>query len=564
MSDRLAATDAVVDPTGGGADDAPPPAARADRPGPARPDGGARHALLVGAGILLSRLFGLARTKVLNYYLGLGDAADAYSVASRIPNILQNLFGEGVLSASFIPVYAGLLGARDEEEAGRTAGAVFALLALVTALLVLLGLLFTPLIVTALASGFTGAKRELTIRLVRIFFPGVGLLVLSAWCLGVLNSHRRFLLSYSAPVLWNVAIIASLVIAGGGLHVPAAGELPRIARLAAWGAVVGSALQFGVQLPTVLRVARGLRLWLGRHSAHVRTVLRNFVPAILGRGVVQLSILVDLTIASWLPTGAAMGLTNATIIYNLPVSLFGMSVSAAELPAMSSITGDRDAVAATLRARLAGGLRRVAFFVVPSAAAFLAFGDLIAGLLLQGGRFSRADSVYTWGILAGSAVGLLAATLGRLYSSTFYALRDTRTPLRFAAVRLLLVAALGVPAALALPQLVGVDQLWGAAGLTASAGVAGWVEFFLLRRALERRVGRARLEGGLLPRLWALAAVAAAAGWGLKLLLGVRHVALTAVVVLGVYGALYLALSAVLGVGEARGLVGRLRRRTGG
>ena len=562
MSDELAVSDPATDSTGGGADAPPPDARPARAPGP-RGDGGARHALLVGAGIFLSRLFGLVRTKFLNYYLGLGDVADAYSVAIRIPNILQNLFGEGVLSASFIPVYAGLLGQEDEAEAGRTAGAVFAMLALVTALLVLLGLLFTPLIVTALASGFTGAKRALTIQLVRIFFPGVGLLVLSAWCLGVLNSHRRFLLSYSAPVLWNVAIIGSLLYAGGGLHVPAGGELPRSARIAAWGSVLGSALQFGIQLPTVLRVARGLRLWLGRGSAHVREVLRNFVPAVVGRGVVQLSAWVDLTIASWLPAGAAAGLTNAQMIYLLPVSLFGMSVSAAELPAMSSVTGDREAVAEALRARLVGGLRRVAFFVVPSAADFLAFGDLIAGLLLQGGRFGRADSLYTWGILAGSAIGLLAATLARLYSSGFYALRDTRTPLRFAAVRLVLVGALGVPAALLLPRALGVNPLWGAAGLTASAGVAGWIEFFLLRRGLERRVGRARLEGGLLLRLWAVAAAAAAAGWGLKLLLGVRHVALSAVLVLGTYGLLYLALAVALGIGEARGFLARLRRRPG-
>ena len=524
---------------------------------------GSRHALLVMLGIFVSRIFGLVRTKFLSYYLGLGDVADAYSVAIRIPNLLQNLFGEGVLSASFIPVYAGLLGAGEEEEAGHTAGAVFALLALVTAFLVLTGLLLTPLIVDVLASGFEGEKRLLTIRLVRIIFPGVGMLVLSAWCLGILNSHRRFLLSYAAPVFWNVGIIVALVIAGGGLHVPASGELPRLARAAAWGSVAGAALQFGVQLPTVLRVARGLRLWLGLQSKHVREVLRTFVPVVIGRGVVQLSGWVDLAIASRLPEGAAAALTNAQIIYLLPVSLFGMSVSAAELPAMSRVTGEAGAVAAALRARLVDGLRRVAFFVVPSAVAFLAFGDLIAGLLLQGGRFTRADSVYTWGILAGSAVGLLAATMARLYSSTFYALRDPRTPLRFAAVRLVLVGALGVPAAFLLPGVFGIDAKWGAVGLTATAGIAGWIEFFLLRRALERRTGEARPEGHLLLRLWVVAAAAAAAGWGVKLLVGVAHPALSAIVVLGTYGLLYLGLTALLGVGETAAMVRRLRRRLG-
>lgn len=543
------------------------PATRPDDRGERRDArSGGRNALLVATGILLSRVFGLVRAKVLSYYLGLGDVADAYSVAIRIPNMLQNLFGEGVLSASFIPVYAGLVG-RDDEEAGRTAGAVFSLLALVTALLVLAGVLLTPLLVSVLASGFTGEKRALTIHLVRIFFPSVGLLVLSAWCLGVLNSHRRFLLSYSTPVLMNVAIIVALVLGGGGVRIPAGNELPRIAHFAAWGAVVGAALQFLVQLPVVLRLARGLRLGFGRGSEQVRTVLRNFVPVVLGRGAVQISGWIDLTIATWLPTGAAAGLTNAQMIYLLPVSLFGMSVSAAELPAMSSMAGPDargdgplvEGVAGALRARLVAGLQRVAFLVVPSAAAFLAFGDLIAGLLLQGGNFSRSDSVYTWGILAGSAVGLLAATLARLYNSAFYALRDARTPLRFGLLRLLLVALLGVPGALLLPRLLGVDPLWGAAGLTASAGVAGWIELYYLRRALERRTGPARLDWRILLRLWLAAGLAAALGWGVRLAMGVDRVALTAILALGAFGLAYLALARALGGGTLTNIP--LRRR---
>src|SRR5262249_43182250 len=154
-------------------------------------------------------------------------------------------------------------------------------------------------------------------------------------------------------------------------------------------------------------------------------------------------------------------LTNAQTLYVLPVSLFGMSVSAAELPAMSSALGAEADVAGELRVRLDAGLRRIAFLVVPSAMAFAAIGDLLAAALFQSGRFTREDSVYVWGILAGSAVGLLASTLGRLYASTYYALRDTRTPLRFAVVRVLLTTALGLAFALPLPRLLGLDPKWG-------------------------------------------------------------------------------------------------------
>src|SRR5579871_4984571 len=165
-----------------------------------------RHAFLVAAGIFLSRIAGLVRERVFAHYFGNSDAADAFKAAFRIPNFLQNLFGEGVLSASFIPVYAGLLAREDEEEARKTAGAVASLLALTTSHIVLIGVLATPYLIDAIAPGFHGDKRELTIRLVRILFPGAGLLVLSAWCLGVLNSHHRFFASYTAPVAWNLVM----------------------------------------------------------------------------------------------------------------------------------------------------------------------------------------------------------------------------------------------------------------------------------------------------------------------------------------------------------------------
>src|SRR5262249_53078441 len=189
-----------------------------------------------------------------------------------------------------------------DREAEQVAGAVAALLGLVTAVLVLLGVLLTPWLIAIIAPGFEGAKRDATIRLVRILFPGAGLLVLSAWCLGVLNSHRRFFLSYAAPVLWNVAIIVSLVAFGQGR------ELYRLAEIAAWGSVLGSLLQLGVQLPTVAGLLHGLRPRLARGSAQVALVLRNFAPVFVGRGVVQISAYVDTVLASLLPTGAVAGL----------------------------------------------------------------------------------------------------------------------------------------------------------------------------------------------------------------------------------------------------------------
>src|SRR5579872_7470539 len=401
-------------------------------------DSTGRLAFLVAAGILLSRLIGLVRLRVFSHFFGLrSDAADAFNAAFRIPNFLQNLFGEGVLSASFIPVYARLLAEGEEEQAGKVAGAVAAVLALAVSVLCLAGVLITPWLIDAIAPGFSGAKRDLTISLVRILFPGAGLLVLSAWCLGILNSHRKLFLSYAAPVVWSGAMIATLLAFGGR------SSLSRLALDLAWGSVLGSALQFGIQLPVVLRLARHLRLQLDLSSGHVREVARNFGPVFIGRGVVQISAYVDALLASLLPTGAVAALAYAQILFTLPVSLFGMSVSAAELPHMSGALGDEEEVARALRARLDSGLRQIALFVVPSVAAFLVLGDVVVAAIYRTGRFSQDDVIYVWGILAGATVGLLSQTLGRLYSSTYYALHDTRTPLRYAIVRVLLTTGLG-------------------------------------------------------------------------------------------------------------------------
>jgi putative peptidoglycan lipid II flippase len=493
---------------------------------------------------------------VLAHFLGLTDAADAFAAAFRIPNFLQNLFGEGVLSASFIPVYARLEAQGRHEESRKVAGAVAGLLGLAVAALVALGVTTTPWLVYALAPGFAGAKRALAIELVRILFPGVGLLVLTAWCMGVLNSHRKFFLSYAAPVLWNAAIIAATLLVGRG----AASET--LVVWAAWGAVAGSLLQLGVQLPRVWRLTGGIPLSIGGGDANVRTVLRNFLPAFVGRGAVQISAFVDAILASLLPTGAVAALANAQTLYTLPVSLFGMSVAAAELPELSAAAAAPESAHRALRERLERGMRQVAYFIVPSAVALAALGQVIAAAIFQTGVFTRTDSRYVWAILAGSAVGLLASTLGRLYSSAWYALHDTRTPLRYALIRVVLTTGLGYLAAIQLPPLLGLAPAWGAAGLTASAGVAGWVEFVLLRRGLDRRIGATRLPAGYVARLWAPALAAAAAGWGVLLGLQGRLGPIpTAVLVLAPFCAVYLLGTLLLGVPLARELTARLRPR---
>ena len=539
-------------------------------------DSSGSGAFFVGAGIGLSRIVGVVRETIFAHYLGNSVPAAAFKAAIRIPNFLQNLFGEGVLSASFIPVYAELIGKGDREEADRLAGAVFGILSLLTSVLALAGALGAPLLIELIAPGFEGDARELTIRLVRILFPGVAFLVMSAWCLGILNSHRRFFISYAAPVIWSAAQIAVLL--GSGKRTTQS----RLVEYLAYGMVAGSFLQFAIQLPPVLRLLGRFRPAISAARASVRQVFRGFAPVVLGRGVVQISAWVDVAYASLISARAVAALSYAQTLSLLPVSLFGMAISASELPAMSQARGSPEEIAAQLRARVNQGLARIAYFVVPSSAAFLLLGDVVAGAVFQTGKFTFSDTRYVWYLLAGSAVGLLATTSGRLYASTFYALKDARTPLYFAGIRVLLTAALAYLCAVRLPSALGVPRELGGVGITATTGVAAWLEFLMLRRAAQRRIGKTGLGMKRLLSLWASSLVAAAIALGLKLALarqlgvaaadtahceGTAFAApslppiLTGILVLGAYGVLYFGLTAVLHVPESAIVFRRLKPR---
>jgi putative peptidoglycan lipid II flippase len=350
-------------------------------------------------------------------------------------------------------------------------------------------------------------------------------------------------------------MIATLVW-GGRAHTE-----QRLAVMLAIGSVAGSGLQFAVQLPRVIQFLWPLRLRL-HVDTHVRAVVNNFFPVFLSRGVVQISAYIDAWLGSFLGTGAVSALGYAQTLYTLPVSLFGMAVSAAELPAMSSEMGTSDEIAQALRKRLTAGLQQIAYFVIPSAVAFVLLGDVVIASIYRTGQFRHDDVLFVWAVLAGSAVGLLASTSGRLYSSAFYALRDTRTPLKFAIIRVALTLSLGYVCALPLPRLLGISQRWGASGLTLSAGVAGWLEFLLLRRALQFRIGAVESGRARIVRLWAVAIGAALVCAGLKLVLPFHNAILVGLCVLLPYGAVYVGVTRWFGI-ESLGALSRLwsRRR---
>jgi putative peptidoglycan lipid II flippase len=527
---------------------------------------------MIAAGILLSRVAGLIRTRVVAMFFGTSEFSDVFAAGMRMPNLLQNLLGEGVLSASFIPVYSELLHQGRKQEAGRVAGAIFALLFAAAGALALFGILLAPVIVTVFMPGLDAQRYQLTVAVTRIVFPMAGILVLSAWALGILNSHRSFFLPYFAPVLWNAAMIATLLAFGRGTD-PA-----ELVILLAWGALAGGVLQFGIQLPAVLRLERELKLGWGRQVAGVREAVRNAGPAVVGRGVVQISGYLDYFLASFLAAGALATLQFAQLFYMLPISLFGMSVAAAELPELSR---QRESGAQVLRERASGGLERVAFYIVPSFVAFALLGDVVVATLLQTGEFDRDDTLVVYFTLVAFSLGLLATTASRMLSTTFFALRDTRTPARFAIVRVVLSAVLAIvlmiqfeaikvdrlglniPGGIFSHLRVG-DKSLGVVGLALGTGVGAWVEWALLKRALRNKIGNVGAGAGPLTRMFIAALAGAAAGWGVRLLLPDGFpVFAGGVLVLGVYGVVYFAVAGALGLSQAGALLRRIKGRFG-
>jgi len=544
-------------------------AAASGEPGvdvPAPPRAGTA-AFLVALGIFLSRIVGLLRERVLATYFGTGLHADVFAAAMRLPNVLQNLLGEGTLSASFIPAYSALLGQGRTQEAGRVAGAAFALLLAIAGAISLLGILFAPFIVSV-TTNFTGHGRELLIAVVRILFPMTGVLVLSAWALGILNSHRKFFLPYFSPVLWNAAIIAAFVTFGSQL------ELDALLMAVAWGALLGGALQFAVQLPTVWRLDREIRIGGGKMEPAFKEAVRKAGPAILGRGVVQISGYVDLWLATLLAVGAVSRMRYAQTLYLLPISLFAMSVAAAALP---DLARDRDGAIGVLCERTIAALRRVAFFVVPTFVAFVALGDVLVAGLYRAGEFNDADVRVVWLILVGYSAGLLASTTTRVYQSAFFALRDTKTPARAAIVRVVVALVVGsalmvqfepvtvfgiaIPAG-SLSTFNALGLPLGPLGLAVGASLGAWIEWTLLKRALTAHVGtRVGAGASALTRTFAAALAAAAGSYAAERVLTAWHLLLEAAAVAALFGAIYFGLALALRIPEAHGVSNTIRRR---
>ncbi len=545
----------------------------------------------VAAGIFTSRILGFVRERTVAHFFGVGAHADVFQMAFKGPNLLQNLLGEGTISAAFIPIYSRMIEAGRAEEAGRFAGAIFGLLLAVASVVSLIGIVFAEPIVAIFTPGFLDdaskvAAGELSIdryalavQAVRIIFPMTGILVLAAWCLGVLNSHRKFFLPYFAPVVWNIAIISGLFVGALLVFDSMADVLildeistsaqTRLLFAGFYGALVGGLLQFVIQLPLVIRMLKGFRISFSTRVKGVREAIDAFGPVVAGRGVYQLSSYLDLVLASLLAAGAVASLRYAQMLYLLPVSLFGLSVAASELPELSRFSEER---IAPFVGRLNRSMKQMLFMTVPTLIGYLIFGFLIVGAIFRTGSFNLNDSWLVYMVLGGYSLGLLATTMSRLLQNAFYALNDTKTPAKIAVVRVLVSAVLAVPLMFLLDRysvsaVVGFDAaddplFLGAVGLSLGTSVGAWIELWRLTHSLRARISESALPWRSVLRMGGTALMAAVPSVIIWAIMPPWHVALMAVVVVAVYASIYLGASYIQGAPEMHAWMGRFRKGT--
>ena len=462
----------------------------------------ARSAGVFGLATITSRILGLVRDQVLAFYFGAGDANDAFRVASRIPNLVRDLFAEGAMSAAFVPTFTRQLTLHGREQSWRLASSVINALLIVTGVIVVLGIVFAEPLVRLFAADFSEVpgKIELTIYLTRIVFPFLTLVAVAAVLMGMLNSLGHFFVPALSPAMFNVAVIVmSLAL------IPFASTLGVAPiTIVAIATLVGGVAQLVIQWPPLRREGFRYRPVLDLKDEGLHKVLLLMGPGTIGMAATQINVFVNTVLATGEGTGAVSWLDFAFRLMYLPIGLFGVSIATAAAPAISRMVAEQDF--ARIRSTLAGALGLMLFLNLPATVGLIVLARPIVAMIFEHGSFTAADTIATAAALQLYAIGLIGYSIVRIISPTFYAVGRSRIPVMVSAGSVLVNVALNIM----LVRMLGYRGL--ALGTSITAILNASVQLFLLRREIHGLNG-SRIAASFAKVIVASAAMAAVT-WG--------------------------------------------------
>lgn len=447
----------------------------------------ARAAVLLMATVVLSRILGYGREVVLYSLFGQNYITDAYRAAFSVPDFLYMLLVGGALSSAFIPVFSSCIATGKEDEGWKSASIVFNVVLIALILLVIVAYFYTLPLVKILAPGLPAEYIALTVQLTRIMFLQTAFMVLNGFAMGILNSYNNF----AAPALGSLVYNLVIILVGVALV-----KQFGIAAFA-YGVVIGAALNFAVQIPALKKVGLKYHFLFEFKNSGFRQIMILMIPVLAGLGVVQLNLFVTRNLASGLGSGAISALDLAQRLMNLPIGIFAVSIAIAIFPTLTTLAANGDLTLFKRSTSL--GLRAIFLVSIPSAFGLVALGIPMISLLFEQGEFTAAMAQTTYRVLMFYCVGLFAYSGIQVLNRSFYALKDTLTP----------VIASAITIAANIIMSIQFSRMLAAEGLALAYSLAGIINLLILIIILRRKVGR--IEGGAIVKGFVISAAASLA-----------------------------------------------------
>lgn len=421
---------------------------------------------------LLSRILGYIRDMIQAFFLGTGVSADAFTIAYIIPNLLRRLTAEGAMTSAFIPVFTGLKKEEKREKLWKFANIFFFDLTLIMTAVVVVGIVFSPLLVKVVAYGFQDVqgKTELTVLLTRIMFPYILLVSLAALAMAILNSFHKFFVPALTPVLFNICVITAAAVFAARSSAPAV--------VFAVGVVVGGAVQLGFQIPFLWKKGMRFKPLISFKHPAVRKVVRLMIPGIFGAGIHQINFALSRMIASTLEGGSVSSLYYSSRVQEFTLGLFSIALSIALLPTFSDLAASRDYPG--VKRTLSFSLRAIYFITIPAMVGLLVMSRPIIHILYQRGEFDASSTAMTASCLLFFSLSLPFISGVKIIAPAFYSLKDTKTPAVVAFFVMIIYISLSL--VLMRPLKVG--------GIALALSIASVFNFLALFYLLERKIGK--------------------------------------------------------------------------